>query len=195
MSKLPLVLIVGDSISIGYTPFVKKELEGRAVVERHAGNAGDSNSVLEHFQSNWLPALGARPDIIHINCGLHDLRFLVEKKQSQVSWENYSRNMKTLAGQLAAAAENIIWASTTPVLDQAPDMSKDFPRTNSDVDLYNKIASQEMSASGFAINDLNAYVHKNDPAKMINPDGVHFSDAAYAQLGQAVVAAVSAELD
>ncbi len=108
--------------------------------------------------------------------------------------DEYRRNMKTLAGQLAGAAEKIIWATTTPVLDKAPEMSKDFPRKNSDVLVYNQIASEVMSASGFAINDLNAYVEKNDPGEMINPDGVHFSEAAYAQLGKVVAGSVSAQL-
>ncbi len=34
LEKLPKVLIIGDSISIGYLPFVQEYLEGRAYVTR-----------------------------------------------------------------------------------------------------------------------------------------------------------------
>jgi hypothetical protein len=38
--ELPKVLIIGDSISIGYTPHVIDNLKGVAEVKRHKGNAG-----------------------------------------------------------------------------------------------------------------------------------------------------------
>ena len=38
-AELPKVLIIGDSISLGYTPHVVQQLEGRAEVKHHKGNA------------------------------------------------------------------------------------------------------------------------------------------------------------
>jgi isoamyl acetate esterase len=183
MSDVPLVVIVGDSISMGYTPHVQKQLEGRARVERHEGNGGDSPNVLAKLNTQWLPALGERPDLIHVNCGLHDLRFWAEKNAYQVPLQGYIRNMATLAGELTATGAKIVWCSTTPVLDGAPGMSKEFPRKNEDVDAYNAAALEVMTAAGFAINNLNAFVKDLGPEKAITPDGVHFTDEAYVQLG------------
>ena len=45
-NKLPKVLIIGDSISIGYTPFVKDYFKDIAVVAHSPGNAGHKTSII-----------------------------------------------------------------------------------------------------------------------------------------------------
>ena len=40
------VLLVGDSISIGYAPGVARELAGEFGVAHHEGNCGDSRNFL-----------------------------------------------------------------------------------------------------------------------------------------------------
>ena len=42
--KLPRVMIIGDSISVGYTDEVRRLLAGKANAHRVAGNAGPSSS-------------------------------------------------------------------------------------------------------------------------------------------------------
>jgi acyl-CoA thioesterase-1 len=194
MVDLPLVFIVGDSISMGYTPHVRGELEGRARVERHEGNGGDSHNVLSNLTAAWLPALGEKPDLIHVNCGLHDLRFWTEKDEYQVPIESYRKNMGLLAKALAATGATVIWTTTTPVLDGAPGMSTQFPRKNEDVDAYNAVALEIMTAAGFAVDNLNAFVKELGPESVITPDGVHFTDDGYVRLGAEVAEAVAKEL-
>src|SRR5262245_8680363 len=79
----PQVLLLGDSIRLGYAPIVTKKLEGVAEVFSFPENGGDSASTLKQLEA-WaheeklslrappvpLPAL-----IVHFNCGLHDLKF------------------------------------------------------------------------------------------------------------------------
>lgn len=194
MSELPLVLIIGDSISIGYTPHVRRELEGRARVERHEGNGGDSLNVLSKLESLWLPALSGRPDLIHVNCGLHDLRFWPDRDEYQVPVASYRENVALLAGALAATGAKILWATTTPVLDGAPKMNAQFSRRNEDVEAYNAAALSAVSAAGFAVDDLNAFVKELGPEDAITPDGVHFTDEGYARLGARVAEAISRQL-
>ena len=189
MPDLPLVFIVGDSISLGYTPFVEKELAGRARIVHHAGNGGDSANVLANLGA-WLAELGTRPALIHANAGLHDLRFWTERNAYQVPLESYRRNMAILAEKLRAAAGKTVWALTTPVLDGAPNMSREFPRKDADVRAYNAAAAEAMKAAGVPVNDLYALVQSFGPGKVINPDGVHFGEDGYARLGTAVARAV-----
>ena len=193
MNELPLVFIIGDSISMGYTPCVEKELEGFARVERHEGNGGDSQNVISSLTATWLPGASGKPDLIHVNCGLHDLRFWADKGAYQISIDDYRKNMELLARKLPETGAKIIWATTTPVLDGAPSMSKEFPRKSSDVDAYNRVATEVMTAAGFAIDDLNAFVKEAGPETLIKPDGVHFTDEGYVRLGARVAAAVRAE--
>src|SRR5258708_5818862 len=77
--KLPRVLILGDSISIGYTLPVRKLLEGKANVHRPADNCGPSNSGLL-LLDKWLG--DGKWDVIHFNFGLHDLKYIDDNKKN-----------------------------------------------------------------------------------------------------------------
>jgi len=70
-SGLPRVLIIGDSISIGYTAGVQELLKGKAEVERIPGNGSSSGHGVANL-SKWLGE--AKWDVIHFNFGLHDVK-------------------------------------------------------------------------------------------------------------------------
>src|SRR5215213_10037927 len=72
-AALPKVALVGDSIRLGYGPKVAERLKGRAVVLSLEDNGGDSGNVLAHLEE-WI--LREKPDVVHLNCGLHDLKRL-----------------------------------------------------------------------------------------------------------------------
>ena len=52
-ADLPKVLIMGDSISIGYTPHVIENLKEVAEVKRHKGNAGPTIRGVAKIEE-WL---------------------------------------------------------------------------------------------------------------------------------------------
>jgi lysophospholipase L1-like esterase len=182
-SSLPRVLILGDSISLGYTPHVERELASRARVVHHEGNSGDSANVLRNLDG-WLAAAGAR--LIHFNVGLHDLRFWTKYAKYQVPLEEYRRNLAAMVERLRAAGAALIWATTTPVLDGAPGMSRDFPRKNADVEAYNAAALEAVRAADIPVNDLHAFVKARGVHRTILPDGVHLTDEGYAAAGAEV---------
>ena len=86
--KLPRVLLVGDSISIGYTLPVRKLLEGKANVHRIPENGGPTSNGTAKIDK-WIEG---KWDVIHFNWGLHDLK-LVDGKH-QVSLEDYEKNLR-----------------------------------------------------------------------------------------------------
>ena len=100
---LPHVLLIGDSISIGYTLGVRKELEGTANVWRPTTNCGPTTKGVEELNA-WL---GDRKwDVIHFNFGLHDLKYMgpqgqnladpkAAKSHQQVSIDDYEKNIRT----------------------------------------------------------------------------------------------------
>ena len=74
------ILILGDSISIGYTPFVREMLAGQATVARpmagngeRAENCAGTNYGQDHI-ARWLDLEGGGFDVVHFNFGLHDLK-------------------------------------------------------------------------------------------------------------------------
>src|SRR5262245_41201760 len=71
VAGLPRVLLIGDSISIGYTLDVREELKGKANVHRPATNCGPTTSGVRGIDQ-WLKvgAGSGKWDVIHFNFGL-----------------------------------------------------------------------------------------------------------------------------
>src|SRR5438093_8938340 len=74
--KLPRVLLIGDSISIGYTVPVRELLKGKANVHRPLTNCEATVRGLRDLDK-WLGS--GKWDVIHFNWGLHDLKYIGEK--------------------------------------------------------------------------------------------------------------------
>lgn len=70
---LPRVLLIGDSVSRGYTQAVRKALAGRANVHRAPANCGPTASGIKNIDA-WLASApgGGKWDVIHFNFGIHD---------------------------------------------------------------------------------------------------------------------------
>ena len=77
---MPLILIIGDSISIGYTPYVQEMFQGRAEVVHHKGNAQHTGTGLEKIDE-WLG--NESWDLIHFNWGLWDLCYRHPESKNQ----------------------------------------------------------------------------------------------------------------
>ncbi len=75
--NLSNVLLIGNSISIGYTEYVRNELNRIANVFRIPVNGGDTRKAIEQID-RWLD--NNNWDVIHFNWGLHDLKRIVDKK-------------------------------------------------------------------------------------------------------------------
>jgi len=185
VAGLPRVLLIGDSISIGYTLPVRKLLEGKANVHRIPTNGGPTKNGTANL-TKWLG--DGKWDVIHFNFGLHDLRHMDDGSR-QVAPADYERNLRSLVADLKKTGAKLIFATTTPV----PEGELTPPRTFGDVATYNEIALKVMKENGVAIDDLNAAVTP-DIAKLQNKADVHYNAEGYAVLGKAVVKSINAAL-
>ncbi|MCX6906429.1 MAG: SGNH/GDSL hydrolase family protein [Verrucomicrobia bacterium] len=183
--KLPRVLLIGDSISIGYTVAVRELLKGKANLHRIPVNGGPTITGLEKLKS-WIG--DAKWDVIHFNWGLHDLKFMDTGKQ-QVSLEDYEKNLRELVKQLKATGAKLIWCATTPV----PDAEMKPPRKNADVLAYNAVAKKIMAENGIAMDDLYAFALPQLPT-IQRPANVHFTEDGSKVLAKQVVASIEAAL-
>jgi acyl-CoA thioesterase-1 len=184
---LPHVLIIGDSISIGYTPFFEKQLAGKAIVQHNPSNAGTSGNGV-FMMDNWLDAKQGKWNVIHFNFGLHDLKRMSDGGH-QVQPEQYERYLRLFIARLRKTGAKLIWATTTPV----PEGRVSPPRTPADVPLYNAIAVKVMKESGIAVNDLYtpALAHTADWQLRAN---VHYKPEGYEALAKEVAAAITLQL-
>jgi hypothetical protein len=183
---LPRVLLIGDSISIGYTLPVRQMLAGKANVHRPSTNCGPSINGYVNL-SRWLGA--DKWDVIHFNFGLHDLK-QVGGGSRQVPLDQYERNLTEIAGKLKATNAKLIWASTTPV----PSGELSPPRVPEDVTAYNDVAMRIMRANGIVVDDLYALALPRLGALQLK-NNVHFTPEGYEALARQVADSVSKALE
>jgi len=184
VAGLPRVLLIGDSISMGYTLPVRELLKGKANVHRIPTNGGPTLRGLESLK-RWLG--DGKWDVIHFNWGLHDLR-LDDAGKYQVPLDEYAKNLKELVKQLKATGAKLVWCSTTPVPEKCTP-----PRKNADVIAYNAAAKKIMDENGIALDDLYAFALPKIKELQL-PDNVHFGPEGSAELAKAVVASLQPAL-
>jgi len=182
---LPRVLLIGDSISMGYTIPVRNLLQGKANVHRIPENGGPTTNGLATLKG-WLG--DGKLDVIHFNWGLHDLKIMTDG-QHQVSLETYEKNLRQLVSQLKATGAKLIWATTTPVQENVTGPK----RQPADVILYNRIARKIMEENKVAIDDVYGLALPQ-LAKIQKPVNVHFTDEGSQALGRQVAASIEATL-
>ncbi len=195
--KLPRVMIIGYSISVGYTDEVRRLLAGKANVHRVAGNAGPSSSGVQKMKE-WLAPTNGTWDVIHFNFGLHDLKCGTGGKDNQpyatsdghqVSLEDYEKNLSQIVTTFKTTGAALVWCSTTPV----PAGIVDPPRQPDDVMRYNEVARQVMIKNGVAIDDLFATALPRLPDIQL-PHNVHYTKEGCAELAKQVAASIEGAL-
>lgn len=181
---LPRVLLIGDSISMGYTVPVREALAGKANVHRPMTNCGPTIRGLEQLDQ-WLG--DGRWDVIHFNFGLHDLRKTDGKHQ--VPLDEYEKNLKQIVARLQKTGAKLIWCSTTPVPEGCQPM-----REPEDAPAYNAVAKKVIDDAGIATDDL--YGFSLPRLKEIQlPANVHFSPAGSAVLAEQVAKSIREALE
>jgi acyl-CoA thioesterase-1 len=185
VAGLPRVLLIGDSISMGYTLPVRQRLAGRANVHRIPANGGPTKNGVARLDA-WLGA--GRWDVIHFNHGIHDLRFM-DDGQRQVGPADYEANLRKIVARLKQTGATLVWATITPI----PDGELNPPRRFGSVAEYNAIAARVMRENGIRINDLNAHVTPRF-AELQTPRDLHYQAAGYEFLGEKVAAEILAVL-
>lgn len=173
---LPRVLLIGDSVSRGYTQAVRKALAGKANVHRAPANCGPTALGLTKLDV-WLG--NGRWDLIHFNFGIHD---------RATPLADYTQRLEQIVVRLQATGAKLVWASTTPIPDDPA-----TGQTAAAIAERNQAAAEIMGRHGVAIDDLFAFITPH-LASAQNPKDVHFNAKGYELLGQQVAAAIEAAL-
>lgn len=192
VAGLPRVLLIGDSISIGYTVPVQKALEGKANVHRIPTNGGPTTRGIASLES-WLG--DGSWDVIHFNFGLHDLKYVdgknkntsIENGHQQVAPDDYHKNLTTIVKRLEQTGAKLIWRPTTPVPADA------VSRIVHAEDEYNAIAAEVIKGREITVNDLNAAIDSHPNYQL--PANVHFTPAGSKALGDLVADSILAALN
>ncbi len=190
---IPRVVLIGDSIRMGYAPSVARLLSGTAAVVSPEPNGEDSANLLKNLEK-WV--ISQNPDIVHFNAGLHDLKVSKQTRRHQVPIDQYESNLRQIAGRIRReTSAALIFASTTPILnDRHALRGVDFDRLERDVLQYNTVATKAMKDLGVPVNDLHWRVEKGGAADLLAGDGTHYTAQGYETLGRAVADCVRRHL-
>jgi hypothetical protein len=195
VAGLPRVLLIGDSISIGYTLDVREMLKGKANVHRIPTNGGPTSNGIANV-AKWIE--GSKWDVIHFNFGLHDLVYMgpdgarlvdpaLPGAHHQVSLADYEKNLTTIVQQLKATGAKVIWCNTTPVTPGTPGRKSDESL------VFNEVAAKVMAAAGVPTDDLYAHA-KAKLAEVQLPQNVHFTPEGSKYLAEKVAAEIEKAL-
>ncbi|MDE3740950.1 SGNH/GDSL hydrolase family protein [Maribacter polysaccharolyticus] len=202
--KTPNVLLYGDSISIGYTPAVRKSLEEKATVFRLYKNGGSSQQFIPNmdkmnatmFQPYLRKGWNFKWDLIHFNVGLHDLKYLsgkhLDKNGEQVSSigvykENLDKICKYLKSNYPEA--KLVFATTTPVPENAKG------RYSGDSIKFNTAAREVLEQyPEIEINDLYAFTLPQRKAWAQEPGNVHYNELGSTEQGKEVARIIAENL-
>lgn len=184
MPSKPSAILIGDSICMGYRALVQQRLLGKVNILGIPGNGGDSTQILGNLDE-WMINRGA--DLIHFNCGLHDLKFEPSTKTYQQPLEVYEANLRKIMVRLQKeTTARLVWATTTPVIDERHNAVKPFDRYQRDVEAYNRVATAIMTDAGIAIDDLHGAIQNDDIGACLGADGVHMTERGNKVLTDAV---------
>lgn len=194
VAGLPRVLIIGDSISIGYTLDVRELLKGKANVHRIPTNGGPTTNGLKNIK-DWLG--DSKWDVIHFNWGLHDLKYIQDDPSKradpkaagshmQVPLADYEKNLAELVKTMQGTGAKLIWCNTTHVPAGADG------RVEGDEEKYNEAAARVMTAAGVPTDDLRAHALAKPEAQL--PANVHYSPEGSRYLAEKVSAVIAEHL-
>ncbi len=188
------IILIGDSIRMGYDQYVRERLDGVADVIFPNENGRFSLYVLRYLnlwkeRLNWPDDV----DLIHWNAGLWDVgRYVYDEPLTPLAFyvDNLRRIHKRL--QVLWPKAHLIFATTTPV-DEARMNPKAVSRFNSEIEAYNTAAVAMLRGLGEDIDDL--YATMSAAPLECHSDGTHFyTDQGTEIIGQAVLRSVCGPL-
>src|SRR4030095_1035402 len=107
-TKLPRVLLMGDSIARDYYPDVERRLSGKACVARLATSRFIADPVL--LKEIELLLDQAKFDVIHFNNGMHGWQH--SEAEYRQAFPKFLETIRTHAPKA-----RLVWAATTPLRD------------------------------------------------------------------------------
>ena len=166
------ILLLGDSIRMGYDHAVKKTLDGIAEVYFPSDNCRFASYLLRYVHEYKELLNGQDADVVHWNAGLWDcLRLFGEDPHTPVDVYRYYIDRICARMNTLFPHAKIIFATSTSVLSEK--MPPDFKRYNNEIEVYNQAAVEIVSRYGFCVNDLYS-LSTALPPEAHYPDGVHY---------------------
>ena len=192
------IMIIGDSISLGYTPYVKEYFSDHLVIVHNPGNAQHTGTGLEKIKE-WIG--NEDWDIIQFNWGLWDLCYRHPDSEVQgnrdkingkitYSIEDYKRNLDSIITTLKKITDSrLVFVTTTYVPEN------EAGRFAADAVKYNEAAIEIMKKNSIIVNDIyeqSIPIHKKFGKGV---DDVHYTKEGYEKLSNLIINFLEIEIE
>lgn len=168
------VLLIGDSIRMGYDKSIRKTLKDKANVYFPEENCRFASYVLRYLHEYKELLKDSEVDVLHWNAGLWDcLRLFEEEPHTPIDVYAYYIDRICARIQKLFPNAHVIFATSTSV--QSELMNRDFKRYNEEIEAYNAAAVKVVEKYGFEINDL--YALSASLPQEAHSDPVHYYTA------------------
>ena len=187
------IILLGDSIRMGYDKYVKAALEGTAEVYYPEENCRFAAYILR-YAHEWKKKGGwpADVDLVHWNAGLWDAIELFDDGPL-TSFDYYGEAVARVDKRLRLLfpKAKIVFATSTTVLEGK--CGANYVRHNATIAKFNQTAIQAFSDRDTVINDLFSLTEKMPES--YHSDAVHYyTDRGTETLGGAVLGVICREL-
>ena len=187
------IILIGDSIRMGYCKYVKEALLDTAEVFYPDENCRFAEYVLRYLgdwkkQGKW----GDDVDLVHWNAGLWDcLELYGDEPLTSLSYygEAIARIDKRI--RMFFPKAKVVFATSTSIVESG--YGKDFCRHNATIEKYNQAALRALSGTDTVIDDLYSVSlkcteeHRSDMTHFNTPSGTEL-------MGGAVLSVICREL-
>lgn len=186
--KPKTLLLLGDSISMQYSnPYLEKMLNGSYHIVRKqdngegmqnldipkGANIGNSRMALTYI-THKLSDHKFTPDLILLNCGLHDIKRDPKTGVIAIDTAEYRKNLLAITDLVAQRKISMIWIRTTEVVDSIHKKNKGFDRFAKDLETYNAIADEVCKQENLRTIDLYTFTKGLGPDRFV--DHVHYNE-------------------
>jgi len=183
------VMLIGDSIRMGYQPGVTELLRDKATVSGPQENCRFSAYTLFNL-ATWVPDDDF--DVIQWNNGQWDTCHMPDRR-IHTPLETYLELQERIATILRTKTRRLIFATTTPVWPEQFAKAVFHPRRNEDITAYNSAVIAALSRLGVEINDLHTPIAA-DVKQFISDDMVHLTKAGNALCARRIAAMIEADI-
>lgn len=190
MKKKIKVLLLGDSIRMGYEEYVKQGLGSNFETIYPEDNGRDVSTTL--WQANQVFKNNEFFDVIHWNNGYWDMNIESPMTEAFHPVDEYQHFLVRMVKFFSQHTRKLVFANSLPVMDTGLDDTKTgliITYDNECITKYNKAAEKVMKEFNIPINDLYQFVLK-DHNYYKNVDKLHLTDEGNRAVAKEVIKAI-----
>lgn len=197
MDNVKKVLLLGDSIRMGYDSYVKELLQGECEVYYDDEDNGRF-AAYTLWQANQFFKQYGKFDVVHWNNGYWDMNIEAPMTEPIHPVEEYLHFLKRIITEIRRNGAEIIFATTLPVISSgtATDNTGTGARVNYSNEWvleYNRAAKALMAEEGITVNDLYSLMEQDENYYKC-PDSLHLTEEGYQICAQRAAEMIRAKL-